>query len=186
MEQAQLKTTAEAAMKKAIDSLLSDLKKIRTGRANVSMLDTVKVDYYGSPTPINQVASVSCPDARTFLINPFEASILKDIEGAIVKSDLGMAPMNDGKVIRMKLPDVTEERRKELVKTTKKLVEDARVGIRMARKEANDSIKQAQKDKAISEDDSKRFQDEIQKVTDKFVAEVDKIAQDKEKDIMTL
>ena len=150
------------------------------------MLDNVRVDYYGSPTPLNQVAAISCPDAKTFLISPFDASVLKDIESSIVKSDLGMAPMSDGKVIRMKLPDVTEERRKDLVKTTKKLVEDARVSIRMARKDANDLIKQAQKDKVIGEDDQKRYQDEIQKMTDKYVADVDKIAADKEKDIMTL
>ncbi len=186
MEFQQVKQTTEDGMKKSIDSLMVELKKIRTGRANVQMLDNVRVDYYGSPTPLNQVAAISCPDAKTFLISPFDASVLKDIESSIVKSDLGMAPMSDGKVIRMKLPDVTEERRKDLVKTTKKLVEDARVSIRMARKDANDLIKQAQKDKVIGEDDQKRYQDEIQKMTDKYVADVDKIAADKEKDIMTL
>ena len=177
---------AKANMEKAIESLNSELKKVRTGRANVSMLDSVKVEYYGSQSPINQVASVSCPDAKSFLIAPWEASVLREIEQAIVKSDLGMTPQNDGKVIRLKLPDLTEERRKQLVKQIKKTVEDARVSVRMARRDANDELKKAQKDKVISEDEQKQGQDEIQKLTDDYIAKVDKIGNEKEKSLMSL
>lgn len=186
MEFSTLKKETEDKMKHAVQSLSAEFKKVRTGRAQVSMLDGVKVDYYGNLTPLNQVASVSTPDARSFLIAPWETSVLKAIEGAIVKSDIGMAPINDGKVIRLKLPDLTEERRKDLVKKTKKMVEDARVAVRHARRDANDELKQALKDKAISEDDSKAHQDEIQKITDKYIAELDKVAEEKEKDIMTV
>lgn len=186
MEFSNLKKTTEDKMKQAITSLSEDFKKVRTGRAQVSMLDNIRVDYYGNPTPLNQVASVSCPDARSFLITPWETAVLKGIETSIVKSDIGMAPINDGKVIRLKLPDLTEERRKELVKKTKKMVEDARVAVRMARRDANDLLKQALKDKAISEDENKQFLEQIQKVTDNYVKDVDRIAEEKEKDIMTL
>jgi ribosome recycling factor len=181
-----LRSETESKMKTAIQSLAEDFKKVRTGRAQVSMLDGVKVEYYGNLTPLNQVASVSCPDARSFLITPWETSVLKAIESSIVKSDIGMAPINDGKVIRLKLPELTEERRKDLVKKTKKMVEDAKVAVRMARRDANDLLKTALKNKEISEDDSKTQQDEIQKITDKYTADLDKVAQEKEKDIMTL
>lgn len=173
-------------MEKAVTSLASDLKKVRTGRAQVSMLDSIKVNYYGTPTPLNQVASLSTPDAKSFLIAPWEANVLKDIEAAIVKSDLGMTPQNDGKVIRLKVPELTEERRKNLVKHIKKIVEDARVAVRMARRDANDELKKAQKDKTISEDDQKRSSDEIQKLTDSYIETVDKMAEEKEKELMTL
>ena len=173
-------------MDKAVNSLTAELKKVRTGRAQVSMLDLIKVDYYGNPTPLNQVAAVSCPDAKTFQIQPWEASTLKDIESAIVKSDIGMTPQNDGKLIRLRLPELTEERRKEMVKTIGKLVEDGRVAIRMARKDANDAIKKAAKDKVISEDEQKRLEADIQKLTDEFVAKIDKISADKEKELMTI
>lgn len=186
MEFPNLKKDTETKMQQSILSLSEDFKKVRTGRAQVSMLDGIRVDYYGNPTPLNQVASVSCPDARSFLVTPWETSVLKSIETSIVKSDIGMAPINDGKVIRLRLPELTEERRKDLVKKTKKMVEDARIAVRMARREANDSLKMALKEKAISEDDNKSFQDEIQKMTDKYVADVDRIATEKEKDIMTL
>lgn len=181
-----LRQDAESKMKAAIQALNEDFKKVRTGRAQVSMLDGVKVEYYGNPTPLNQVASVSCPDARSFLITPWETSVLKSVESAIVKSDIGMAPINDGKVIRLKLPELTEERRKDLVKKTKKMVEDAKVAVRMARRDANDLLKTALKNKEISEDDNKSQQDEIQKMTDIYTADLDKIAAEKEKDIMTL
>lgn len=186
MDFSDVKTQAEKAMGDAISSLQEGFKRIRTGRAQVSMLDSVKVDYYGTPTPINQVATVSCPDARSFLITPWETSVLKAIESSIVKSDLGMAPINDGKVIRLRLPDLTEERRKELVKKTKKMVEDTRVAVRKARKETNDLIKAALKEKTISEDESKSYTEQVQKLTDVFVKDVDKISAEKEKDIMTL
>lgn len=176
----------EAEMKKSLDALVNELSKIRTGRANVQMLDAIRVDYYGNQSPISQVAAVSCPDARSFLISPWETSVLKDIEAAIVKSNLGMAPMNDGKVIRMRLPELTEDRRKELVKHAKKIVEESRVSIRMKRRDANEELKKALKDKTMSEDEHKKLTDSIQKVTDDFIAKVDKIGNDKEKEIMTV
>lgn len=186
MEFSSLKQETEDKMKLAVQSLGEDFKKVRTGRAQVSMLDGVKVDYYGNLTPLNQVASISCPDARSFLVTPWETSVLKSIETSMVKSDIGMAPINDGKVIRLKLPELTEERRKELVKKTKKMVEDARVAVRMARRDANDLLKLSLKNKEISEDESKTNQDVIQKMTDKYIADLDKVALEKEKDIMTL
>lgn len=186
MDFTSLKKETEDKMKLAVQSLGEDFKKVRTGRAQVSMLDGVRVDYYGNMTPLNQVASVSCPDARSFLVTPWETSVLKAIETSIVKSDIGMAPINDGKVIRLKLPDLTEERRKELVKKTKKMVEDAKVAVRMARRDANDLSKQALKEKTISEDENKSNQEVIQKMTDKYIADLDKVALEKEKDIMTL
>ena len=173
-------------MKHAIESLKGELQKIRTGKSHASMLDSVKVNYYGSLSPLNQVASISTPDARSFMLAPWEASVLKDIEAAIVKSDLGLAPINDGKVIRLKLPEVTEERRKDLVKQAKKTVEDSRISIRMKRKDANVEIKELLKNKEISEDDSKRFTEEIQKLTDDYIKKVDDIGTAKEKDIMTV
>lgn len=186
MEFSPLKKTAEDAMKKALQSLTEEFKKVRTGRAQVSMLDNVKVDYYGSLTPLNQVATISCPDPRSFVITPWEAAVLKSIETSIVKSDIGMAPINDGKVIRLKLPDLTEDRRKELVKKTKKMVEDARIAVRKVRKDSNDTIKAALKEKTISEDDNKNFSEQIQKLTDSYIKNVDALATDKEKDIMTV
>jgi ribosome recycling factor len=178
--------TSKDKMEKALQGLISELKKVRTGRAQVSMLDGIKVNYYGTPTPLNQVSALSTPDARSFLISPWETSILKEIESAIVKSDLGMSPMNDGKVIRLKVPELTEERRKDLVKNIKKICEDARVAVRLVRRDANEEVKKAQKDKVISEDDSKRQQEEVQKVTDDYIKKIDVLAADKEKELMTL
>lgn len=176
----------EAKMKAAIVALGNEFKKIRTGRAQISMLDNVRVDYYGNPTPLNQVASITTPDARSFMIAPWEVSVLKAIESGIVKSDVGMAPINDGKVIRLRLPDLTEDRRKELVKQAKKYVEDGKVAVRMARRDANEALKEALKDKVISEDQNKQHLDEIQKLTDKYSADLDKAAAEKEKEIMTI
>lgn len=180
------KQEAKNSMEKALAALANELKKVRTGRAQISMLDGIRVNYYGNPTPLNQVSAVSTPDAKTFMIAPWEAQLLKEIEAAIVKSDLGMSPINDGKVIRLKLPDLTEQRRKELVKQCHKLVEESRVAIRMARRDANEALKKAQKDKAISEDDSKRAQDEVQKLTDQYIEKADKMSEEKEKEIMTI
>ncbi|MGZ3721526.1 MAG: ribosome recycling factor, partial [Bdellovibrionales bacterium] len=174
------------SMEKAMQGLMAELKKVRTGRAQISMLDAIKVNYYGTPTPLNQVSALSTPDARSFLISPWEASILKEIEQAIVKSDLGMSPMNDGKVIRLKVPELTEDRRKDLVKNIKKICEDARVAVRMVRRDANDSLKVQLKDKAISEDENKRFLEEVQKLTDDYIKKIDQLATDKEKELMTL
>ena len=183
---AEAKKRAQDKMEKSLQALQNELKKIRTGRAQVSMLDNIKVNYYGNLSPLNQVAAISCPDAKSFLIAPWEASVLKEIESAIIKSDIGMTPMNDGKVIRLKVPDLTEERRKELVKQTKKIVEDARVAIRMARRDANEEVKKALKDKAISEDESKKSETEVQKLTDDYIKKVDATSDEKEKSIMTI
>lgn len=180
------KKEAHQKMDKALQSLATELKKVRTGRAHVSMLDSVKVLYYGTPSPLSQVASLSCPDAKSFLIAPWETSVLKEIESAIVKSDLGMTPMNDGKVIRLKVPDLTEDRRKDLVKSIKKVAEEARVSIRMARRDANEALKKGQKDKALTEDEVKKGNDEIQKATDEFIKKVDKMSEEKEKELMTI
>ncbi|MGE3759731.1 MAG: ribosome recycling factor [Pseudobdellovibrionaceae bacterium] len=177
---------SKAKMEKSIQGLIGELKKVRTGRAQVSMLDGIKVNYYGTPTPLNQVSALSTPDARSFLISPWETSILKEIEQAIVKSDLGMSPMNDGKVIRLKVPELTEDRRKDLVKNIKKICEDARVAVRHVRRDANDTLKALLKDKAISEDDNKRQQDEVQKLTDDYIKKIDTLAAEKEKELMTV
>jgi ribosome recycling factor len=182
----QTKAAAEASMKNSVASLQNELKKVRTGRAQVSMLDNVKVNYYGQPSPLNQVASVSCPDARTFLIAPWEAAILKEIEQAIIKSDVGMTPQNDGKVIRLKLPELTEDRRKDLAKNVKKIAEDARVAVRMARRDANEKLKGALKAKQISEDDEKRGSELVQKLTDDYIKKVDQIGAEKEKELLTI
>lgn len=179
-----LKKETEKSMQKSIESFIEELKKIRTGRANVSMLDNIMVNYYGNPSALNQVASVSTPDAKSFVISPWEASILKDIESAIIKANLGMTPQNDGKVIRLKVPELTEERRKDLAKNVKKIAEDARIAVRKSRKDANDTLKKALKDKEIGEDDQKKSSDEIQKVTDSFIKKVDEISAQKESDIL--
>jgi ribosome recycling factor len=178
--------SSKDAMDRAMVGLATELKKVRTGRAQVSMLDNIKVNYYGTPTPLNQVSALSTPDARSFLISPWEASILKEIEQAIVKSDVGMTPMNDGKVIRLKVPELTEDRRKDLVKGVKKICEDARVAVRLARRDANDELKKALKDKVITEDDNKRQHDEVQKLTDDFIKKIDELAVEKEKELMTV
>lgn len=182
----EIGNTSRERMEKALSSLKGDLQKVRTGRAQVSMLDGIKVNYYGTPTPLNQVAAISTPDARSFLISPWEASILKEIESAIVKSDLGMTPQNDGKVIRLKVPELTEDRRKELVKGVKKTCEEARIAVRQVRREANDELKAALKDKSLSEDEQKRLSDEVQKVTDEFIKKIDQLAEEKEKELLTL
>lgn len=183
---ANLKNTTKDRMDKSIASITNELGKVRTGRANVAMLDGVRVNYYGNPTPLNQVAAISCPDARSFLIAPWENSMLKEIEQGIVKSDIGLAPINDGKVIRLKVPDLTEERRKDLAKQVKKIAEEGRVAIRMHRRDANEEIKKALKDKAISEDENKRLNEEIQKMTDDYIKKIDTISEEKEKSILTV
>ena len=181
-----VKKAAQDKMTKAVNALTEELKKVRTGRAQVSMLDNVRVNYYGNLSPLNQVASISTPDAKSFLIAPWETSILKEIEQAIVKSDLGMAPINDGKTIRLKVPDLTEERRKDLAKQVNKIAEESRVAIRMARRDANEALKKAAKDKAISEDENKKAEADIQKLTDDSIKKIDQIAKEKEQSILTL
>lgn len=170
-------------MEKALAALKRELSTLRAGRASPVMLERVSADYYGTPTPINQLGSINTPDSRTLVIQPWDKSALAAIEKAILKSDLGLNPANDGSIIRIVIPPLTEERRKELAKETKKFGEDAKVAIRNVRRDANDDIKKLEKDQ-ISEDESRRHQDDIQKLTDKYVAEVDKILAAKEKEIM--
>ena len=178
-----VKQNAEDRMEKAILSLKRDLATLRAGRASAGLLDRIQVEYYGTPTPVNQLANINTPDPRTLMIQPWDKSSLADIEKAIMKSDLGLTPANDGSQIRLSIPPLTEERRGELVKLTKKFGEEAKVAIRNIRRDANDDIKKMEKTD-ISEDESRRHQDDIQKTTDKFIAEVDKILTAKEKEIM--
>lgn len=173
-------------MEKALDNLSLKLSEVRAGRANPAILNKVKIDYYGTPTPINQVAGVSVPEARMIMIQPWDVSILKEIEKAILASDIGINPNNDGKVIRLVFPELTEERRKDLVKEIKKYAEDAKVAVRNARRDGIDKAKAMQKDGEITEDDLKTAEAEIQKITDKNVEEVDKIIASKEAEIMSI
>jgi ribosome recycling factor len=175
----------DSKMTAAIDSLTRELSSVRTGRASAALLDTVRVDYYGTPTPVNQMASVSVPDARTLLIQPWEATQLQAIEKAIIKSDLGLNPANDGKLIRLTMPTPTEERRKQLARTVHKISEEGRVAIRNVRREANDRLKAMSKDKKVSEDEERRGHDQIQKTTDRFIAKVDELLKKKEQEILT-
>lgn len=178
-----IKKNAEERMDKAIQALKRELSSLRAGRATPALLDRIQVDYYGTATPLNQVGSITTPDARTLMIQPWDKSSLGDIEKAIMKSDLGLTPTNDGSVIRLSIPALTEERRTELVKLTRKYGEDAKVAVRNIRRDANDDIKKLEKSE-ISEDESRRHQDDIQKLTDKFIAEVDKVLAAKEKEIL--
>ncbi|MUG45591.1 ribosome recycling factor [Paenibacillus woosongensis] len=178
-----IKKNAEERMDKAIQALKRDLATLRAGRANPSLLDRIQVDYYGTPTPVNQLANISTPDSRTLMIQPWDKSSLAEIERAIQKSDLGLTPANDGSMIRLSIPPLTEERRVDLAKMTKKFGEEAKVAIRNIRRDANDDIKKLEKTE-ISEDESRRHQEDIQKSTDKFIAEVDKVLAAKEKEIM--
>jgi len=171
-------------MKKTIDVLQENLGTIRAGRANPAILNKINVEYYGVPTPLTQVASVSVPEARMIVIQPWDANILKDIEKEISKSDIGIMPNNDGKVIRLNFPELTEERRKEIVKTVKKMGEDSKVSIRAIRRDAIDFAKNLKKNNEISEDELKGEEDNVQKITDKFVTEIDNIIAAKEKEIM--
>lgn len=175
---------AEERMSKAQAALKKELASLRAGRATPALLDKVLVDYYGTPTPVSQMANVSIPEARLITIQPWDKSQLGTIEKAILKSDLGLTPTNDGNVIRLMIPPLTEERRAELVKLVKKEGEEAKVAIRNVRRDANDSFKKLQKDGTISEDDLKRYQEQIQKSTDSNIQQVDKIVQEKEKEIM--
>jgi len=174
----------EQKMKSAIDHLLHELGKLRTGQASVALLDDLMVDYYGNPTPLKQVATLGSPDNSTLTVQPWEASILKDIEKAIQGSDLGLTPNNDGKVIRLVIPPLTNERRQQLVKLVKKQSEESKVAIRNIRRDINEKLKKSEKNHDISEDEGRKGHDAVQKITDKFVAEVDKIVQTKEKDII--
>ena len=176
----------EEKMEKSIDALLNEYASIRAGRANPHVLDKIKVDYYGTPTPIQQVGNISVPEARMILIQPWEKSLIRPIEKAIQTSELGINPSNDGSVIRLVFPELTEERRKELAKDVKKKGDGAKVAIRNIRRDANESLKKMVKDKECSEDDERRAQDDIQKLTDRFVQQIDKLLTEKEKEVMTV
>lgn len=178
-----IKKNAEERMEKAIGALKRDLATLRAGKANPALLDRVQAEYYGALTPLNQLANINTPDSRTLLIQPWDKSALAAIEKAILKSDLGLTPSNDGATIRISIPPLTEERRAELVKMSKKFGEEAKVAIRNIRRDANDDVKKLEKTD-ISEDESRRHQDDIQKTTDKFIGGVDKILSAKEKEIM--
>ena len=176
----------EEKMKKSVSNLNSELLTIRAGRANPHVLDKVTVEYYGAEVPINQVASVSTPEARIIAISPFDSTILKEIEKAINMSDIGINPNNDGKVIRLIFPELTEERRKELTKDVKKKGEDSKVAIRNIRRDAMDAVKKAEKANEITEDTLKNLEEEIQKLTDSNIAEIDKLVESKNKEIMSI
>ncbi len=175
---------AGVRMDKAIEAFKRDLSRIRTGRASPALLDGVKVDYYGTSMPLNQVASVAVPESRLITIQPWDASVLPEIEKAILKSDLGLTPTNDGKLIRVSVPPLTEERRKELVKLVKKMAEDCRVAIRNIRRDAIERFKALKKAKEVSEDQFFKLQDEVQGITDEHIRQVDKVLEQKEKEIM--
>jgi ribosome recycling factor len=183
---ADIKKNTDQKMHKSIETLKSNLAKVRTGRAHAGMLDHVMVDYYGTLTPIGGVANITLLDARTLGVQPWEKKLLSTIEKAIRESDLGLNPSAQGDLIRVPTPALTEERRKEMVKLVKVEAEDAKIAIRNVRRDANEGLKKLLKDKTVSEDDERRAQDEVQKLTDKFVAEIDKLVQEKEKEVMTV
>jgi ribosome recycling factor len=180
----QVIANTKEKMKKAIQAFTRELATIRAGKASASLLDRVTVDYYGAPTPVNQLAGISTPEARLLVIQPYDKSILGDIEKAILKSDLGLNPSNDGSIIRISIPQLTEERRKELVKVIKKESEEAKVAIRNIRRDGNDDLKKLEKNSEITEDALRGYSDDIQKVTDEHIAKIDQITKDKEKEIM--
>ena len=177
-------TEAKEKMKKAAQNLQRELGQIRAGRANASLLDRITVNYYGAPTPLNQMASIQIPEARVLMITPFDKSILQDVEKAIMASDIGISPTNDGNVIRLVIPQLTEERRKELAKDVKKEAENAKIAIRNIRRDAIDEYKKQQKNGDITEDDLRGLEKDVQTLTDNSIIEVDKIAADKEKELL--
>jgi len=176
----------EERMQKSVGVFEENLAEIRAGRANTAILNKIKVDYYGVPTPINQVAGVSVPEARLIVIQPWEASLLKEIEKEIIKAEIGIHPNNDGKVIRLNFPELNEERRKEIVKEVRKLSEEAKVSIRSVRRDGMDEAKSMQKEGTMTEDELRNSETEIQKLTDKYIANIDKLTEDKEKEVMSI
>ncbi|MEW9081076.1 ribosome recycling factor [Caldanaerobacter subterraneus] len=177
---------SEERMKKTLNVLKSELAAIRAGRANPALLDRITVNYYGTPTPLNRLATITVPEPRVLVVQPWDVSQIGEIEKAIQKSDLGINPVSDGKVLRLVLPELTEERRKELVKLVHKKAEEARIAVRQIRRDANDLVKKMEKDGEISEDERKRREEEIQKLTDKYIKEIDKMVEAKEKEIMEI
>jgi ribosome recycling factor len=176
----------ETRMQAALDLLVREFAGVRTGRANVALLDPIRVEAYGAVQPINQLATASAPDPKTIVIQVWDAKLMPAVEKAILKSDLGLTPANDGKVIRLAIPALTEERRKQLAKTVGKLAEDARVSVRNVRREANDKLKGMAKDKKVSQDEERRGHDQIQKTTDRFIGKVDELAKKKETEILSI
>jgi len=176
----------EAKMEKTLSSLKSDLNKVRTGRASLALFDDIRVDYYGTPTPLNQMATLSVPEPRLITIQPWDTSIIGEIEKAILKSELGVTPASDGKIIRITIPRLTEERRKELVKVVKKMAEGAKVAVRNIRREANEQLKGLEKDKKISQDQLHQWVDKVQVSTDKYIKRVDEVLAAKEKEILEI
>jgi ribosome recycling factor len=182
----EIQKSAESRMGKSLDALKTDLTKLRTGRANTALLDHLKVDYYGNPTPINQVANVAVADARTLTVTPWEKSMVQVVEKAIIESDLGLNPATAGQTIRIPMPPLTEERRKDLAKLARSEGENTKIALRNIRRDANHQLKELLKNKEISEDEDKHAEESVQKITDKYVSEVDKVVADKEKDIMEI
>lgn len=182
--QQELKRRTNERMSSTIDVLKKEFSTVRTGRASLALLDGMTVDYYGTLTPLEQLASLSIPDSRQIAIQPWEQRIIADIEKVILKSDLGLTPINDGKTIRINIPMLTEERRKQLVKLVKKRAEDAKIAVRNIRRDANEELKKLEKEKHLSEDDAKKEHDEIQKITDSFIKKIDEVLANKEKEIM--
>jgi ribosome recycling factor len=176
----------EEKLKKSMATLRKDLSKLRTGVASISLLEDIRVTYYGQPSPLNQVATISAPDSRTLTIQPWETSSIAEIEKAIQKSDLGVNPMSDGKMIRLVFPRLTEERRKDLTKLGGKMLETAKVSMRNVRRETNEKLKKMEKDKALSKDDAFKLQEEVQKTTDRYIAMVDTVYAEKEKEILEI
>jgi len=179
-------TSIEERMNKTISVFEQNLSEVRAGRANPAILNKISVNYYGTATPINQVAGISVPEARLIVIQPWDGSILKEIERAILSSDIGITPNNDGKIIRLSFPELNEERRKELVKDIKKMAEEAKVAVRAVRRDGIDEFRKKQKDSEITEDDLKQAEDQVQKITDKKVEEIDKLLANKEKEVMSI
>lgn len=184
MELEEIISKTRDQMTKSLEHFKQQISKVRTGRANASILDNIKVDYYGSPTPISQVATINVPDAKTIIIQPWDPSTLSAIEKAIKQSDLGFNPMNDGKLLRIPVPPLTEERRREIVKFCKKLTEDAKIAIRNIRRDQIEVVRKAEKEKQLTEDDKKIGEEKIQKVTDEFIKKIDEIFAAKEKEIL--
>ena len=176
----------ENGMKKSVEALRRDFTRVRTGKATPALFEGIRVDYYGAPTPLNQVANLAAPDGRLLTIAPWDTSLLPEVEKAIIRSDLGLTPTNDGKIIRIAIPPLTEERRKELVRQVKRTAEEGRVGLRQQRRDANDMLKSLEKEKEISEDDQHRGQDRVQEITDEYVKKVDELLEAKEKEIMEI
>ena len=182
----EILSASEEKMNKSINSLKKELSSMKAGRANPSILDRIEVEYYGSMTPLNQLSNISAPEARVLLIQPFDKTSIKNIEKAILKSDLGLNPSNDGTAIRLVIPELTEETRKDLVKKVKKIGEETKIAVRSARRDCNDKIKSLKKNNEITEDEMKKYEDKIQKTTDNHIKTIDKLLENKEKEVMSI